>query len=158
MFFTNNPTYLSSDQVITSSYLDTTPSCIQSLFAVIKEHLFWYIKIIHWTNSWKNTSEYFCGSHYWLQINVSITDVFLTLFCFYSTKLCFTSFIHSYTFWQCIINKVIGRITLFIIICTSGQTFFKHINVDFGAIIMRLFFQCPHTWPPLAISIYYRIK
>ena len=33
---------------------------------------------------------------------------------FCPTKLYFTSFIHSYTFWQCIINKVLGRITLFI--------------------------------------------
>ena len=45
----------------------------------------------------------------------------------FSTKLYFTAFKHSYTFWQYIINKVLGRITLFINYCTSGQSF-AHIS------------------------------
>ena len=50
----------------------------------------------------------------------------LFFFFFFSTKLYFTSFIHSYTFWQYIINIVLGRITLCINNCTSGQSF-SHI-------------------------------
>ena len=51
----------------------------------------------------------------------------LFFFFFFSTKLYFTSFIHSYTFWQYIINIVLRRITLCINNCTSGQSFFSGI-------------------------------
>ena len=60
-----------------------------------------------------------------------------------------TSFIHSCTFWQCIINKVLGRITLFINNCTLfGQIFYtyqRRSRCRYNAVI----FQFPHTWHPL---------
>ena len=49
---------------------------------------------------------------------------------FFPTKLYFTSFIHSCIFWQCIINKVLGRITLFINNCTLFGQNFSYISTQ----------------------------
>ena len=70
---------------------------------------------------------------------------------FFSIEIHFTPSSFIYNFWQCIFNKFLEYITLFVHhFYPVWAELLTRMYVDRGAVISRSYFQCPHKWRPIA--------